>query len=180
MNVPRAAASLALAFAVLAAWPKARAQERPAPPGESVAPVGSGESAAPVGTSAPASPAPVSGLERLLLGHQLRGSAPGTRDPFATTGSMRDRAADASGSPRFVASSGSGLPRLSLRGYAEPRGKAPVALIEVEGQGVYVVRSGDTVGLTVGGKSSILKVVALEASSARVEAGSLGQVIVVR
>jgi hypothetical protein len=157
---------LVLALGFLLLPPSARGQERAL---EDTAPVDS--HTAPVGTTG------VSGIERLLLGQKLD-QAPGTRDPFSTPGKFVQKA-DAE-NPHFVPGATAQVPKLSLRGYAEPRNKPPVALIEVEGQGVYVVRAGDTIGLTLLGRTSVLKVQAIEASSVRVEAGSLGQVIVVR
>ncbi len=155
-----------LALGVLVLPPSVRGQERPL---EETAPVDSHTAA--VGTTG------VTGIERLLLGQKLE-QAPGVRDPFSTPNKFVQKA-DAE-NPHFVPGATAQVPKLSLRGYAEPRGKAPVALIEVEGQGVYVVRAGDTIGVTVLGRTSVLKVQAIEASSVRVEAGSLGQVIVVR
>jgi hypothetical protein len=164
----RALPVVVLGLAALAS--ASRAQERP--PQDGAAPVGSQTAA--VDSHA------VTNMERLLLNPQLSRAGSGPRDPFGTTERMRDRAADLAGAPRFVPNGSSAIPKLSLRGYVEPKGKPPAALIEIEGQGVYVVRAGDTIGIAILGKSSVLKVQAIEASSARVEAGSLGQVIVVR
>jgi hypothetical protein len=152
----------------LALMPVTRAQERPVV--EGAAPVDSLATTAPVVT--------VSALERLLLGRSVA-RAPGSRDPFSTTDRMQ-QLAGTTGEPRFVPNAGIVIPKLSLRGYVEPRGKPACALIEIVGQGTYVVRAGDTIGLTISGRSTVLKVVSLEASSAHIEAGSLGQVIVVR
>jgi len=161
---------------VLALVPVTRAQEQGTPDG--AAPVDSAATAA-IGSPTTPTALDLAQARRLLLGNQLRAAQPGSRDPFSTTTRMRERV-EGGAEPRFVAGSATAIPKLSLRGYAEPKGKPPVALIEVEGQGVYVVRVGDTVGLTVSGKSTVLKVQAMEASSVRIEAGSLGQVIVVR
>jgi hypothetical protein len=156
-----------LSFMGLLLLPRAgRGQERRL---EEAAPVDSHTAA--VGTTG------VTGLERLLLGPKLE-QAPGSRDPFSTPSKFVQKA-DAE-NPHFVPGGTAQVPKLSLRGYAEPRNKPAVALIEVEGQGVYVVRAGDTIGLTLLGRTSVLKVQAIEAASVRVEAGSLGQVIVVR
>lgn len=161
-----------LPLIVLGSLPGVRGQDPGRP--DSVAPVDT-----PVATTAPVgSSVPVSALDRLLLGNQLKGAG---RDPFGTTARMRERAEVGPEGPRFVPGSGPlAIPKLSLRGFVEKKSRPPIALIEVEGQGVYLVRTGDTIGVTIAGRSTVLKVQAIEASSARVEAGSLGQVIVVR
>ncbi len=115
--------------------------------------------------------------------HPWSGHAAGLRrDPFATTEKMRARAErrDEPG-PAFVPTAAQApVPHLVLRGYVEPRGRPAAALLEVDGQGVYVVRAGDTIGITLSGRNTVLRVVAVEAQGARIEAGSYGQVIVIR
>jgi len=161
---------LAVLALLLALAARTRAQDQPRP--EGAAPVGS--ESAPVGSRSPA------GLDALLT-HQLRGAggAPGSRDPFETGEGIRRVAVEGHGD-RLAPGRGVAIPKLSLRGYVEPKGKAPVALIEVAGQGCYPVRAGDTIGLSASGRTLALRVQLVEAAGVRIETGTLGQVIVVR
>ena len=99
--------------------------------------------------------------------------------------------------PAEAATLGRDLPNMRLRGlirsamrkstdvFGVAAGKKPAqshkaALLEIEGAGVFVVREGDTVGLHDLGRSAVLKVIRVNELSVVVEAGSLGQVIIVR
>lgn len=166
--------SLLLVMAgMLAIAARSRAQEQP--PREGAAPVASATAA--VGTVSP------SNLDQLVHTNQLVGINPGgsTRDPFSTPGRFRDRAAEGRADDlRLTPGQGAAVPKLALRGYAEPKGKPPVALIDIAGQGCYPVRAGDTIGLTASGRTLAFRVISVEASGVRIETGTLGQVIVVR
>jgi hypothetical protein len=159
-----------LGIGVLAGVPSTSAQTREDGAPAGAAPVGSAVGTAPVVTLSAAE------RDRLLLGPLGNRLVRSGRDPFSTTKKMEA----IGGEGRFVAGGAGMLPKISLRGYAEPRGKPAVALVEIEGQGVYVVHAGETIGVTLAGKNTALKVQAVEAASVRVEAGSLGQVLVVR
>lgn len=126
----------------------------------------------------------------------------GPRDPFAVTGRMRRISTGNLGIegvqfvPAEATTLGRDLPSMRLRGlirsardsagvFGAAVGKKPAesqkaALLEIEGAGVFVVREGDTVGLHDLGRSVVLKVIRVNELSVVVEAGSLGQVIIVR
>jgi len=102
------------------------------------------------------------------------------RDPFETSPLMAEKAG-AEGGPRFVPGrEGDPLPRISLRGFLQVAGKAPAALVEIEGIGVFLVRAGDTISVPVAGRSSVLRVERIDDLSVHVAVGSLGQLLVVR
>lgn len=154
--------------APLALGARSRAQDRPTAP-EGAAPVGS--DSAPVGSGTP------SRLDRLLTGSQL--VAEPSRDPFSDAKNIQLRALEGR-EDRLNPGRGVAIPKLALRGYVEPKGKPPVALIELAGQGCYPVRKDDTIGLTAQGRTLVLRVISVEATGVRIETGTLGQVIVVR
>ena len=131
----------------------------------------------------------------------------GPRDPFAVTGRMRRISTGNLGieGVQFVPAEAAtlgrrDLPSMRLRGLirkasskstnvfsvtATKKQKAAndankAALLEIEGAGVFVVREGDTVGLHDLGRSAVLKVIRVNELSVVGEAGSLGQVIIVR
>ena len=153
---------------------RSRAQEQPRPDGSAPV-VTASVGTASVGTATP------SGLDRLVHTNQLVGVTPGGRDPFSSSSVIRQRAAE--GRPedmRLTPGQGVAIPKLTLRGYVEPKGKPPVALVEIAGQGCYPVRAGDTIGLTASGRTLVFRILSVEAAGVRIETGTLGQVIVVR
>jgi hypothetical protein len=103
------------------------------------------------------------------------------RDPFSTSGLMAEEAQRrGSGLEFYPAQEMRAVPRLILRGFVEDETHVPIALLEVDQEGVYLVRAGDTISIQHRGASSVLKVQKITNLSVFVEVGSLGQVIVVR
>jgi len=104
------------------------------------------------------------------------------RDPFAPTSLMEQEAQRQGVGPVFIPSQvgSQKVPTLNLRGYVTGNGNQPVALLEVGGKQVFLVREGDTISLQKNGKNNVLKVKKITKLSALVEVGTLGQVIVVR
>jgi hypothetical protein len=111
------------------------------------------------------------------------GVPPGTpdRNPFAATGRMTGQGSYASRSGLdFTPSEQSGgMPKMYLRGHLQgPDGKA-MALLEIEGGGVYMVREKDTVGLQELGIEQAIRIKKITRLHVVVEAGSLGRLIIV-
>ncbi|HSF71207.1 MAG TPA: hypothetical protein VLA25_02870 [Methylotenera sp.] len=108
------------------------------------------------------------------------------RDPFTTSERMYaevgNQAATLAGSGQgFVAGYGpQTVPRMKLKGFVNRGAKKIVALLEVEGAGVYLVSEGDEIGLQAIGQNSVIKVIKVDANGVRVQAGRVNQVIVVR
>lgn len=125
---------------------------------------------------AEASPAPASPIPTSFP------PSSGARDPFSATPLMQQEAQRQGVGPVFIPSPGGpqSIPNLRLRGYVTGNGNQPVALLEVAGQQVFLVREGDTISLQGGAQNSVLKVKKITKLSALVEVGTLGQVIVVR
>jgi hypothetical protein len=105
------------------------------------------------------------------------------RDPFANTKAMQDEAARQApaGEARFTPGTDNrNIPELKLKGYIEDRFQSPIALIEIQGYGVFLVREGDAISLQTRSGNALLKVQRVTNISVQVEIGSLGQVMVVR
>lgn len=107
------------------------------------------------------------------------------RDPFTPSmlmyAAVGQQAAQAPGGYGFIPSAGiDQVPKMRLRGFVNDDPEKSVALLEVEGAGVYLVRSGDEIGLQAIGRNTVLKIVAIDGQSIKVQTGMINQVIVVR
>jgi len=67
-----------------------------------------------------------------------------------------------------------GVPRLNLRGYIENEDGSPMALLDVEGYTLYVVRTGDTISLRSGQQMIQLIVERIFNSKMQVRIGKTG------
>lgn len=118
---------------------------------------------------------------------ELKGvsSGGGLRDPFTTSGMMYEEMGrqSVSGVGRgFIPAQGmDNVPKMKLKGIINDHLKrGATALLEVEGAGVFLVRSGDEIGLQGIGRNQVLKVVKVDALRVEVQAGQINQVIIVR
>ena len=112
---------------------------------------------------------------------QAVGAPSAERDPFAASDRMRDEAEGEDDGPQFLPSKNyETVPVLRLKAFIEDRQEAPIALIEVQGHGTYLVRAGDAISLQFGGRNVVLQVEEITNLSVLVQVGTLGQVIVVR
>lgn len=107
------------------------------------------------------------------------------RDPFAATPKLtREKKIETSrkeGHPMFVPGNGpANMPKLRLRGHLQGRDNKVVALLEIQGGGVYIVREGDTIGLHEFGYNSVIQIKKISRLHLVVESGQLGQLIIVR
>jgi len=110
------------------------------------------------------------------IGAQLTG-----RDPFAVSELMLTEAQRQGTGPQFFPSQDpEAVPVLRLKAFIEGHEEQPIALLEVQGHGVYLVRAGDVISLQSGGRNTVLKVQEITNLSVLVQIGTLGQVIVVR
>lgn len=99
------------------------------------------------------------------------------RDPFQISYLMQQKAHQkGTGEARFVAVPGVRTPAMSLKGLVNNR----LALLEVEGAGVYLVREGDTLSLHKTGEHLVIKIDKIDALSLNVRVGALEEIIVVR
>ena len=105
------------------------------------------------------------------------------RDPFALTGFMLERYSDnrSGNTANFTALANIKMPNLSLKGILKKgENQEMIALLKVGKRGVYLVRVGDTIGFREGTNDHVMRIKSIENQSIIVEAGNLGQVIVVR
>jgi hypothetical protein len=110
------------------------------------------------------------------------------RNPFAVTEKLSRLAAQPSGKdspassgPAFIPQNQSlKLPKMRLRGRLKDESGDSVALLEIEGGGVYIVREGDDVGLHEFGNDSVLRIRKIDRLHVVVEAGTLKQLVIVR
>lgn len=72
------------------------------------------------------------------------------------------------------------MPKMRLRGHLQGQNGEVVALLELVGGDVYIVREGDTVGLHDFGIDSVVRVQKISRLHLVVESGSLNQKIIVR
>jgi hypothetical protein len=104
-----------------------------------------------------------------------------TRDPFTVSQTVHIGTEGVEGYEFYPAEGGgSQLPKLKLRGYIGDETDDPIALLDIENQGVFMVRKGDTVGLQIGGRNTVLKIKDITQLSVLVEVGTIGQVVIVR
>ncbi|MDX1565093.1 MAG: hypothetical protein R3236_06785 [Phycisphaeraceae bacterium] len=102
-----------------------------------------------------------------------------SRDPFAPSSKIRRQALRESGAVFTPTNVREGLPKLTMRGLAKS-GKEIVALLDIEGVGVFVVRVDDKVTLQTKGLNTVLRIKELQNNSLLVEVGHINQTIIVR
>lgn len=109
-----------------------------------------------------------------------------TRDPFTTSDKMyaevgiqsAQRANNAQG---FVAGYGlQVVPKMRIKGFVSRSLKKSVALLDIEGAGVYLVSGGEEIGLQALGQNAVLKILKVDSNSVKVQSGQVNQVIIVR
>ncbi|MDZ7753593.1 MAG: hypothetical protein U5S82_18600 [Gammaproteobacteria bacterium] len=107
----------------------------------------------------------------------------GRRNPFAPTSlilaAIERRGGSAANLALQPARQAIAIPRMHLRGLVND-GTDLAALLEIENAGIYIVREGDTVGLYEMGSNAVIRVREINRLNLVVEAGSLGQLFIVR
>ena len=116
------------------------------------------------------------------VGSNIKNAGEAVSDPFSMP-------APEVGKTRFIPSpEGSPFPKITLRGIVITKGKSqsPIALIEVDQFGTYVVRKDDTISLqkkvsreAADGKS-VLRIVDISRQDLTLQMGSLGEKLIVR
>ncbi len=127
------------------------------------------------------SAAPPSGASRANpLQADLSGQAtiPQLRtDPFQISYFMQQKAqAHNQGGVQFTPLQNAQAPTLVMRGIVS----GGLALLDVEGHGVYLVREGDTLSLNRQGQNTVIKIEKIDRLSLMVKMGTLAEIIVVR
>jgi len=110
----------------------------------------------------------------------------GVRDPFAITQEIALLSQENQSSPGAYAnhdfkSSGLAftLPKLTMKGVVFKK-QDPIALLEIGGNGVYMVRVGDEISFNPAMPKQVIKVKKISRLNVIVEVGTLGDLIVVR
>lgn len=117
---------------------------------------------------------------------QVRPSSVQQRDPFTTSDKMYgevgiQNAQKASGGQGFIPGYGNQtVPKMKVKGFVNKGTKKAVALLDIEGVGVYLVSKGDEIGLQALGQNTVLKVLEVDSNSIKVQSGQINQVIIVR
>ena len=112
-----------------------------------------------------------------------RSNAP--RDPFAASEFMLQEAG------RFtsgMSTSGGGFlpsllqkaPKMKRLGFITGKGKDSVALLEIEGAGIYQVRNGDVISLHSLGREEVINIRRVDSKMIEVQVGTVKQSIIVR
>lgn len=121
------------------------------------------------------------------LGSGLGSGSQGPRNPFAPSARMlllKDQpiaAASMAAESEFTpVKQPEKMPKMRLRGHLQGQNGEVVALLELVGGDVYIVREGDTVGLHDFGIDSVVRVQKISRLHLVVESGSLNQKIIVR
>ena len=110
----------------------------------------------------------------------------GMRDPFAMTSfiankAMMDNQAADPNAPFFQKATGQSMPSLKLRGIMLTDKKvSPMALLEIVGDDVYLVKEGDEISFNPSNTNQVLKIQQIDRLSLIVEVGTLGDIVVVR
>lgn len=109
---------------------------------------------------------------------------PTQRDPFSFTQEMiQARQGEGVSSPTSFRSGSvaSRLPTLKLKGViSRDSEQSPLALLEIGGEGVYMVSQGDEISFDPGNPNHVIKVQSIERLSVMVEVGTVGDIMVVR
>jgi hypothetical protein len=98
-------------------------------------------------------------------------------DPFQISYFMQQKAqAGNQGGLQFTPLQNAHVPTLVMRGIVS----GGLALLDVEGHGVYLVREGDTLSLNRQGQNTVIKIEKINRLSLMVKIGTLNEMIVVR
>lgn len=98
-------------------------------------------------------------------------------DPFQISYFMQQKAqAHNQGGAQFTPLQNAQAPTLAMKGIVNEG----LALLEVQGSGVYLVRKGDTLSLNRQGQNIVIKIEKIDRLSLMVKMGTLAEIIVVR
>ncbi len=108
------------------------------------------------------------------------------RNPFATTEYLEQKKLIPPEPPKpkkqpfLVADTPTKLPKMKLKGHLQGADNKTLALLEIEGGEVHLVREGDTVGLHDLGFPGVIRIKKIDRLHLVIESGSYGQLIIVR
>lgn len=106
--------------------------------------------------------------------------SPAKRNPFSTV-EVKKKVEQVIAGPVFTQQRAPEvMPKMKLRGHLQGANQEVLALLEINGDSVHIVREGDTVGLHEFGYDSVVRVKKIDRLHLVVESGTLGQLIIVR
>lgn len=97
-------------------------------------------------------------------------------DPFRVSHLMQQKVFERRGGPLFTPLHDAPAPDMTLKGIVN----GGMALLEVQGSGVFLVREGDTISLSRQGRNTVMKIEKIDRLSLMVKVGTLEEIIVVR
>jgi hypothetical protein len=97
-------------------------------------------------------------------------------DPFRVSHLMQQKVFERRGGPLFTPLHDAPAPDMALKGIVN----GGMALLEVQGSGVFLVRAGDTISLSRQGRNTVMKIEKIDRLSLMVKVGTLEEIIVVR
>lgn len=101
-------------------------------------------------------------------------------DPFVTTDQIM-HAAQQKGEHAFSAmQSAQNMPLIQLKGLIEGADKPPIALLDIQGFGIYLIHAGDAISLQSQKQNMVLRIKNITGNSVLVDTGTPGQIVVVR
>lgn len=107
------------------------------------------------------------------------------RDPFTPSRLMYEIVSSQSGLSSntygFIPNlQGINIPKMILRGYVDKENESPLALLEIEGSGTYMVREGDEINIDPSQPRQAIRISKITRLSVTVEAGTLGSIRILR
>jgi len=109
----------------------------------------------------------------------------GVRDPFTPSRLMYEivgtQSGLANGAYGFVPSlQGVKIPKMKLRGFIDKEKDKPLALLEIQGSGTFMVREGDEINIDPSQPRQAIRISKITRLSVTVETGTLGSIRVLR
>jgi len=107
------------------------------------------------------------------------------RDPFTPSRLMYEvistQSGVNSGAYGFIPSlQGGDVPKMKLRGYINKDKESPLALLEIQGAGTFMVREGDEINIDPANPRQAIRISKITRLSVTVETGTLGSIRVLR
>jgi hypothetical protein len=118
-------------------------------------------------------------------GYNLSTQPDTIRDPFTPSRLMYEvistQSGVNSGAYGFIPSlQGGDVPKMKLRGYISKDEESPLALLEIQGAGTFMVREGDEINIDPANPRQAIRISKITRLSVTVETGTLGSIRVLR
>lgn len=129
-----------------------------------------------------------SSAQLLANGEGKQDSQTFIRDPFSPSrlmyeqaGTMSNAGADVFGFRPSAENTDIKIPKMRLRGFVTPEdGQEQLALLEISGSGVFMVREGDEINIDPSKPANAIRISEISRLSITIETGTLGRIRVLR